>query len=234
MKRNLFISISLNVFFLVLSVLWIANRGGVDYVKIKLGLQKEEEFNNYYRIKESIFEAFPINKYDNVFVGNSLTDYAPWDELFLGISIKNRGIATDDIRGVQHRIDGIIKGQPKSIFLMLGTNDLEYIQDLDSILNSYKNLVEHIATQTPATQLFLQSVLPTKGIELRKNKDIIALNAGIKKIATDYNLVYINIFDLLRDEKNELRSDLTIDGLHLNGEGYKIWAEAVKPYILCH
>lgn len=232
MKRKLFISISLNVFFLVITGLWIANRGGVDYIKIKLGLQEEEEFSNYYRIKQSIFESFPINKNDIVFVGNSLTDYAPWHELFPGISIKNRGIAMDDIRGVNHRIDGIIQGQPKTIFLLIGTNDLEYIQNLDSILYSYRNLVEYLVKHTPSTQVFLQSVLPTKNIELRKNKDILALNAGIKAIAVDFNLVYINIFDLLCDQKNELRSDLSADGLHLNGEGYKIWADAIKPYVI--
>lgn len=114
---------------------------------------------------------------------------------------------------------------------MIGTNDLEYMQNVDSILHAYRNLVEHMVKETPTTTLFLQSILPTKGIDLRKNKDIITLNKGIASIAKEFNLVYINLFDLFRDENEELRSDLSTDGLHLNGKGYKIWADAISPYL---
>ena len=33
------------------------------------------------------------------------------------------------------------------------------------------------------------------------------------------------------DNKGQLRSDLTYDGLHLNEQGYLVWSNFVKPII---
>jgi lysophospholipase L1-like esterase len=33
------------------------------------------------------------------------------------------------------------------------------------------------------------------------------------------------------DNHDLLRKELTIDGLHLNYDGYKIWAESIKPML---
>ena len=32
----------------------------------------------------------------------------------------------------------------------------------------------------------------------------------------------------MKDDKGELRQDLTADGLHINAEGYKIWKAALE------
>ena len=59
-----------------------------------------------------------------LFLGDSLTEYGNWRELFPGLDIKNRGIAGDTTDGVLHRLDGITALSPDKIFLMIGINDL--------------------------------------------------------------------------------------------------------------
>ena len=44
-------------------------------------------------------------------------------------------------------------------------------------------------------------------------------------------IVYIDLWTLLADKNGKLRADLTNDGLHLMGEGYIVWRDAVLPYV---
>ncbi|MGB9898194.1 GDSL-type esterase/lipase family protein, partial [Thermanaerothrix sp.] len=76
--------------------------------------------------KCDFFAHHPVKAGDIVFLGDSITDGARWDELFPGLSVKNRGINADTTRGVLARLDSILQGQPAAIFLLIGTNDLPW------------------------------------------------------------------------------------------------------------
>lgn len=74
--------------------------------------------------KRSLFEQLPIRGNDIVFLGNSITDGGEWAELFNNRHVKNRGISADRSGWLLDRLDPIINGHPKKLFLMIGTNDL--------------------------------------------------------------------------------------------------------------
>ena len=74
-------------------------------------------------------------------------------------------------------------------------------------------------------------ILPTHDNLTRKNSDIIELNKGIVLIAQKYSLTYVDLFDLLKTDNNELNMDFSFDGLHLNGNGYLIWKKAIIEYV---
>ena len=86
-------------------------------------------------------------------------------------------------------------------------------------------------TKTPATELYLQSLLPTKDNPNRKNIDIIEINKGILQIAKSHSLTYVNLFDLLKTNDNELNIKFSYDGLHINGKGYLIWKNEIIKYM---
>ena len=44
-------------------------------------------------------------------------------------------------------------------------------------------------------------------------------------------IVYIDLWTLLADKYGKLRADLTNDGLHLTGEGYVVWRDAIKQHV---
>jgi len=65
------------------------------------------------------------------FLGNSITDYCDWYELFGKLNIKNREIGGD---GVIDRLDEVTSSKPKQIFLMIGINDLGKKRSVNQIL----------------------------------------------------------------------------------------------------
>ena len=79
--------------------------------------------NEYNYQKRSLFEQLPIRGNDIVFLGNSITDGCEWAELFNNRHIKNRGISADRSGWLLDRLDPIVNGHPKKLFLMIGTND---------------------------------------------------------------------------------------------------------------
>jgi lysophospholipase L1-like esterase len=83
----------------------------------------------------------------------------------------------------------------------------------------------------PDTEIYIQSILPTKYQETRKNVDIMKINTGLNQLSIKYNLIFINLFDSFRDEKNELNLTYSFDGLHLNGNGYFLWKKLISNYV---
>jgi hypothetical protein len=58
----------------------------------------------------SFFAANPIAPGQVVFLGDSLTDGARWDELFPGIPVRNRGVPADTTADVLARLDQVTAG----------------------------------------------------------------------------------------------------------------------------
>ena len=189
-------------------------------------------YGTYYDAKRSFFESLPNDTNEIIFLGNSITDMCAWNELFGMANIKNRGISGDVINGVIDRLEEVVSSFPKKIFLMIGTNDLARKRSVEQILTDYEKLITLIIQKTPKTQLYLQSVLPTKNQSTRNNNDIIQINKGILELAKKYSLTYINLFDLFKTNENELNMNYSCDGLHLNGKGYLLWKDAVIDYVI--
>lgn len=195
------------------------------------------QYNEYYYQRSSLFKLLPITNNDIVFVGNSLTNNCEWYELFNSANVKNRGIISDVIQGIRDRIDPVLEGKPKKIFLMGGVNDISHKIDADSIATALQNLIFHIKEKSPTTELFLQSLLPINNDFGRyrnlKGTEQIFIDANIKleKIAKENNITWINLFPHFTDENGKLIASLTTDGLHVNKDGYQIWGRLVEPYI---
>ena len=73
----------------------------------------------YYDQRRSLFEVLPIRSSDIVFLGNSITDGGEWAELFDNRHVRNRGISGDQTGWMLGRLDPILAGHPKRLFLML-------------------------------------------------------------------------------------------------------------------
>ena len=92
--------------------------------------------DSYYDRKVSLFELLPIGPEDIVFVGNSITDGAELQELFAMPNIKNRGITSDVISGVDKRIAKTLENHPAKVFLLIGANDISHNLPVHQVLPS--------------------------------------------------------------------------------------------------
>ncbi|MFE0343291.1 GDSL-type esterase/lipase family protein [Priestia megaterium] len=189
--------------------------------------------NPQYVGRTGLFKQLNIPESSIVFLGDSLTQRSSWNEIFNSNKIINRGIESDTTEGVLHRLDGITNAKPDKIFLMIGVNDLRTGHKVDSIVKNYSEILNIIHKKTPGTEVYIQSVLPVNNKivgNVVENADVLKLNDSLKKFAKEYNYKYIDLYSKLSKD-NQLKSQLTIDGIHLKGEGYKIWKDNIKKYV---
>ncbi len=162
-----------------------------------------------------------------VMLGDSQTAYGEWAEWLGDTNIKNRGIAGDGVVGVLARLSDIERLNPTKIYLMIGVNDLSF-HSTDWVIVHFETLVDGILKRMPNAELILQTIPPINnsvrntGVE---NKDIKKVNAGIIQIAKENGLRCVHLFEQLATEDGQLPVTFTADGLHLNGKGYKLWAD---------
>lgn len=193
----------------------------------------------YYQMKLNTFKA--MTKYNNsgnnsiVFLGDSLTDYANFDEILHDSRIRNRGIAGDTTLGVLNRLDEVTDMKPAKLFILIGTNDIACGRSADEIIQSIRQIISRVQTESPDTKIYLQSLFPVNNIKFRTGRPvetIQAVNAGLKILADDLKCVFIDTYPLLLNEsENALDVKYTPDGLHFNGAGIVKWAEFLKSYV---
>ena len=180
--------------------------------------------------KASFYATHPVSPQDIVFLGDSITDGANWDELFPGVQVKNRGINGDTTLMVLERLAAITSGHPKAIFLLIGTNDLpwyEYRTDA-AILETYEAILQEIKTETPETRVYVQSIFPRQRFYARR---IQKLNNALHVLAERMEYTFIDVYPHLADPLGALRKGLHNDSLHLMAEGYAVWAEVLRSYM---
>lgn len=194
-------------------------------------------FSTYYHQKLTQFRLLPKTEGETIFLGNSITDGGSWNELFGDAHIVNRGISGDITAGVLNRLDEIVAGKPRKVFLMIGTNDLARGIQPDSILKNIYKIAALIHEYTPLTSLYVQSIFPVNPAlhkfpsHVNNGKAIIFINRHLKENAAAGNYVFIDVFDALKDRQGHLNLDYTNDGLHLLGTGYLVWKHVVYPYV---
>lgn len=176
----------------------------------------------------SFFESFPAAPGDVVMLGDSITHGGEWSEMFPGLPIKNRGISGDTTTDVLLRLDPIIAAKPAAVFLKIGTNDLNRGPDRATSYQQYRQIVSSIQAGSPSTAIFLQSVLPR---EAAMREEVEAYNRHIKAIADELGVVYIDLYPAFLAPDGSIRDDLTLDELHLSGEGYRVWQARLEPVV---
>ncbi|MCJ8008686.1 GDSL-type esterase/lipase family protein [Lederbergia wuyishanensis] len=186
-----------------------------------------------YKSRMSLFEVLPILKKGVVFVGDSLTQRNHWQEFFPAQTVLNRGIDSDRSLGVLSRLDHIVSLEPRKIFLMIGINDINDKRDIERIQKNYEAIILRIKSELPATELYIQSVLPVNNSVYNhpiNNKDVKTLNMKLAELAERNTVKFIDIYPHVLKE-NELDEKYTVDGCHLSGQGYAAWIDFIKEYV---
>ena len=229
-KLSLIFSLILNLIFLAIFAFAVKRLGGFHYLKYRMW---GNTISAQYDHKKSLFATLVNKKGGIVFLGDSITEAAEWAELLNKSNVRNRGIPGDVTSALLKRLDQVLQLSPDKIFLMIGINDLLFIPP-NEVAANYRKIVEKIKKNLPMCTLYLESVLPInqqiRNIPIQK-KDILALNQNIIQIAADFDLQYINLHPLLCNEAGDLDAKYSLDGIHINGEAYQIWAKAIQPYV---
>lgn len=196
---------------------------------IKTSLSSRDDYSPYFYDRKSIFELHGNNDYTVVFIGDSLTDYGEWQDLFPSLTTANRGIKGDTSSGVINRIDSIISTYAPSAFILIGVNDLLSGISEDQLLKNYQEIINKLMHSD--MDVYIQSIIYTDNKRPILNKQITSVNEQLKLLdKTGDSVTYIDLNAVLAPNAL-LDSRYSRDGIHLNGEGYSKWKEVIKPFI---
>lgn len=182
-----------------------------------------DDFNRQVR---QLYEALPIDSGSIVFVGTSHTAMFPVNEIFRDTLIYNRGIAANRSAHLLGRIGMIAMSNPSKLYIEIGTNDLMNAVSIDSLLDNYRKIISTIYMLSHPTKIYVTSVFPIFEDDKHTNDSIRLFNQRLKA-ACGSDIGYINVYDHLV-KNGALDSTLTVDGIHLNAEGYCRWARAIS------
>jgi lysophospholipase L1-like esterase len=187
----------------------------------------------YWNERTSFFRTFGQHA-DVVMIGDSLTDAAEWREMFPQLSVVNRGIDNDTTDGVLARLDDIIAAKPRLAFVMIGVNDFSNARaGVDGVLSNYRAIVARL--QQAGIKVVIESTLPCNET-LGKWKSCKAINGKIRRLDAQLaklasaSVAYADLAAVLADAHG-VKKEFTYDGVHLNGEGYRAWRDAIARYM---
>jgi len=179
-------------------------------------------------------EAFP-DPGGILFVGSS--SIRMWKTLesdMAPLPVINRGFGGSQIDDVVHFADRIVLPyKPSIILLYAGDNDVAAGKSPETVLADFKRFTAAAAEKLPQTRVFFLSIKPSgrrwsMWDTMREANDLVRAYTESKE-----RLGYIDVSTPMLETDGTLKSDLFIeDGLHLNGDGYRLWTSIVKPLLL--
>ena len=155
--------------------------------------------------------------------------------------IVNRGIVSDKSAGVLMSLeDRLFKINPKTVFLFVGSNDICDGYTLKEIENNYSNIFNMIESYNPNCKIVMSNIIPPCYYtqyshidhiypDCRNIDKIIELNKIIASLPNKFsNLKIFDAFSLMADENNSLRSEESLDGVHLTPKAYQRFVKELE------
>lgn len=225
-KRIALISIGLNV----MGLLLFAGRKTIYRPQPPKTESPDAYYDKWNQARKSVLDMLPIDSTDIVFVGNSITEGFPLQEMFPGFHVKNRGIGGNQSRHILGRIQEIAAGHPRKIFIDIGVNDLRDHILIDSILHNCARIIEAVRFASPRTTIYVQSVFPVGPANKEIKDSIPAFNIELRHASLRWQVNFIDLYPLFL-QGEYIRPALTFDDLHLTGAGYALWRQAIVGYL---
>jgi lysophospholipase L1-like esterase len=176
----------------------------------------------------------------SVLLGDSITLWFSQNFLPTNKTWLNQGISGEKTKGLLRRLHLLDRTSPETFFVMIGINDILAGIGDETILANYRLILQDLKNAHPRTRVIVQSILPHSGEEATwegrdrlleiPNDRVRHLNHQLHAIAREENTLFLNLYPLFADDRNNLRMKLSTDGLHLNAEGYKVWSTALKIF----
>ena len=174
-----------------------------------------------------------------VFMGNSITEGWPNKdpEFFKNPNYINRGIGgqTTPQMLLRFRAD-VINLQPKVVVILAGTNDIAGNtgpMTLEEIRDNIISMSE--LAKANGIEVVISSVLPAFDYVWRPGLEPIIkipqLNSMLKNYAENNDMIYLDYFSAMADDRNGLPIDLAEDGVHPTAKGYAIMKPMVEKAI---
>ncbi|QBN18205.1 SGNH/GDSL hydrolase family protein [Flavobacterium nackdongense] len=192
-----------------------------------------------YQNENAALNPLELGQKRTVFMGDSITEF--WSvlhpEFFVGKPYINRGISgqTTPQMLIRFRAD-VIALKPSLVIIMAGTNDIAGNtgpSTLEMITNNIFSMAE--LAKANNIKVILCSILPAYDFPWKQGsfpaEKIAKLNTSIKKYADENEILYLDYYSAMVDERQGLKAIYSEDGVHPNKAGYEVMGPIVEKGI---
>lgn len=184
-----------------------------------------------------------FSSFDNIaFMGNSrfisLKDYGLVPNVYPVVGLDVRTVFTKHVSGSDVAVINELDGRSyDAVVLLFGENETGW-PNRDYFIKKYAEVIDAVKTKQPDAKIYLHSIIPVSSEASAKNecgcnnKTISEMNAGIKQLAEDNNVDYIDVPQCLLDAQGNLIDGAASDGIHLNKKYSSVWMSYLEKTLL--
>jgi lysophospholipase L1-like esterase len=201
-----------------------------------------EEYQGMVRAQVVVCAGMPSGSV--VFLGDSRMRDLPVNEIVAAPAV-NLSIGGDTTKGMLGRVIRYPRFDKASrVIVGTGINDLSHFAD-EEVIDYFKKLLSWLNSAGP--RITVTAIFPlNEGKYQQSNATIVTgqkvtndrirtINERIQEVCLHLaNVDYVNVNAELTGNDGNLRPEFSDDGLHLNAEGNKAWAAALRSRLLAY
>ena len=191
--------------------------------------------------KKGIDEFKRIDSVDNIrsakilFAGSSI--FGSWDSIavdFPGYDFANGGFEGSKLQDLLYRFDDpVVRYKPEQIIICVGDNDFtEAGYTSDDFIHEAALFTEKVRHVLPKTEICWASIKPCPS-RMKYFDKYREANLRLKTFClSNKRMKYIDTWSYMFNDDGKInRNYFSDDMLHLNREGYLLWADIIRPYL---
>lgn len=187
----------------------------------------------YRRAQQVADVAMRDQDIDVVLLGDSITQL--WPEALtretFGSKILNLGVGSDRTQNVLWRLEDerYARLSPRTVFLMIGTNNLGSEDKPCAIVNGTQKIIEHIDALWHQPLLIVAGILPRGQKSSFRDSDRVIVNSGVKEsLLKRGRAIVVDKADVTLRCDKDYCSNFMPDMVHLAPQGYAALGSAIR------
>jgi lysophospholipase L1-like esterase len=178
----------------------------------------------------------PFDPRTIVFIGSSSIDF--WKTLpqdFPGEKVVNLGRAGTTYSHLVANVAEWAARYPADRYVIYsGDNDIAWLRSPEKVARQFREVADALRAVLPNVHILVVSIkpnlIPTRRVRIgavRKANALLAAEAAAIGHAT-----YVDVHTPMLGPNGNPRADLfTVDGIHMNGKGYRLWRDVLRPLL---
>lgn len=216
----------------------IATLAGVVTADDARAQQAVERWEKEVAAYEATDRTTPPPRGEIVFVGSS--SIRNWDVAasFPDLKVVNRGMWAPgqgfELGDVVRFVDRlVVPHQPRIVVVYAGDNDISGGKISEQVVVDAERLITRLRAKLPDVRIVFIGLKPSISRWLQVDRMRLA-NALLRQVCErDDRVAYVDVDGPMMGWDERPRRELFVDdGLHLSGEGYRLWTTLVRPFLV--
>lgn len=225
-RKWLALSLGLNAVALVLAIWAVGKLGGWRYLAHRL--HTTDAWPTYMQ-RVSQLELLPPAGAGLLFLGDSHVAYGAWDEWLPRRAVYNRGVPAEATARLlaSSYLRKTLGAATDTVVLQVGTNDLLFgHRPVEAYAALVDTLVGEGIVVYACTLPGVNNRVRWTGID---PGEVVAFNEYLRGLGSRHpRVTVVDLATALETEAGVLPAHLTDDGVHLRGDGYRVWVRALE------